>query len=350
MSTKMRKLEHIDIALKRDVEFKKTTGFEDIGFEGVELVYKTLPEVDKKEIDCSVEFMGKGFSAPIMVSAITGGAEGTERINRDIARACQELGIGMGLGSQRAMLEHPELAYTYRVRDIAPDIFLAGNLGVVQAKNYNISDIEKVVRGIGADALALHMNAAQEAIQPDGTTDFRDCLDVIRKLSEKLGVPVFVKEVGSGVSREIAQELSKTNIKAIDIAGVGGTSWTKIEYLRSGKDNHVYSEFGIPTVMSILETRSVFKGDIIASGGIRNGLQVVKALVLGASLCGIALPILKAQNRGGSEGVKKYLDSVIDEIRTGMFLLGAKRVKDLKGMDYILTGKTREWVEQRKLV
>lgn len=350
MSIKDRKLDHINISLKKNVEFKnKKTGLGDINFRGVELAYKTLPEIDKEKIICKTKFLGKDFSAPLMVAGITGGVEKAKKINRDIAKACEEVGIGMGLGSQRAMLEKPELSSTYEVRKYAPNIFLAGNIGVTQASSYSLLEIEHALETIEADALAVHVNAAHEAIQPEGTTNFSKGIKTISQLAKNLSYPIIVKEVGSGVSYEVAAELAKTSIKAIDVGGAGGTSWTGIEYLRTKKKKHTYWDYGIPTAVSILEVKKAFGGKIIATGGIRSGLDVVKACVLGADLCGVALPVLKAQHKGGARGVEKYLENLIDEIKTGMFLLGAKKFSDLKKKKYVLLGKTKEWVEQRKL-
>ncbi len=349
MAIKDRKLDHINLSLKKNVEFKnKKTGLGDVNFGGVDLVYKTLPEIDKEKVKCGTKFMGKDFSAPIMVAAITGGVKKAKKINRDIATACEKVGIGMGLGSQRAMLEKPELVDTYKVRKYAPNIFLAGNIGVAQASSYSTLEIEHALETIEADALAVHVNAAHEAIQPEGTTDFSKGIKTISRLAKNLSYPIIVKEVGSGVSYEVAEKLAKTDIKAIDVGGAGGTSWTGIEYLRTKKKKHTFWDYGIPTAVSVLEVRKAFEGEIIATGGIRSGLDVVKACVLGADLCGVALPVLKAQHRGGTKAVEKYLENLIDEIKTGMFLLGAKRFSDLKKKKYVLLGTTKEWIEQRK--
>lgn len=322
-----RKEEHIDIALKENVFFRQKT----TELEKIQLEYNCLPEISLDEVDCSTEFLGKKFSAPLMVSALTGGIERAKKINKDIARACQKLGIGMGLGSQRAMLENPELKETYWVRDVAPDIFLAGNIGATQLKEYSAEQLEKALEEVKADALAIHLNAAQEAIQPDGTPDFRNAFEKINEVSKALSRPVFVKEVGHGIGWIVARKLAKTNIKAIDVQGAGGTSWTGIESLRGNREiGKTFWDFGIPTAVSIYECRREFKGKIIASGGIRSGLDIIKAIILGADLGGIALPVLKAQAEGGAQGVEEYLQRIIREIRIGMFLLNAKTIEDLR--------------------
>ncbi|MDD5163375.1 MAG: type 2 isopentenyl-diphosphate Delta-isomerase [Candidatus ainarchaeum sp.] len=332
MQTQNRKTEHLKIACSENVQFReKTTGLEKIGFKGIDLEYKTLPEINKKEISLQAEFLGKKFSAPIIVEAITGGTEEARQINRDIAGACEELGIGMGLGSMRAMIENPALKETYFVRDIAPKIFLAGNIGAAQLLQYPIEKIEKAIEEIKADALAIHLNAAQEALQKEGDTNFKGVLNAIEKISAKLSKPVYVKEVGHGIGFSVAKKLAKTKIKAIDVAGAGGTSWTGIDSLRGNKElGETFWDYGIATAESIVQCRKAFKKKIIASGGIRTGLDIAKAIALGADMAGIALPVLKAQQEAGKEGVKKYLEKIIEELRIAMFLSGAKSLKELK--------------------
>ena len=333
MGIEKRKEDHLDIALKKDVSFRRepahwrnTTQLEEIRLE-----YNCLPDMALEEVDCSTEFLGKKFSAPLMVSAITGGVPRAKKINRDIAEACQTLGIGMGLGSQRAMLENAELKDTFCVRDIAPDIFLAGNIGASQLKDYSVEQLRAGIDSVGADALAIHLNAAQEAVQPDGTPDFRGALKRIDTVSMRLGKPVYVKEVGHGIGWIAARELAKTGIKAIDVQGAGGTSWTAIDSMRGNKEiGETFWDFGIPTAVSVYECRKEFKGPIIASGGIRSGLDIVKGIILGANMGGIALPVLKAQQKAGSKGVQEYLERIIREIRIAMFLLDARTLNGLK--------------------
>ncbi|MDO8624461.1 MAG: type 2 isopentenyl-diphosphate Delta-isomerase, partial [Candidatus Diapherotrites archaeon] len=268
-------------------------------------------------------------------------------INKNVAKAVEELHLGLGVGSQRAMIEKPDLAPTYMVRDVAPSCFLAGNIGVYQLKNYETGQLEEMLSLIGADALAVHLNAAQEAVQKEGDTDFSDCVAAIDRVARKLSVPVYVKEVGHGISLEVAKKLSKTAIAAIDVQGVGGTSWTAIEGLRGNPEvGKTFWNFGIPTAVSIVLVKKAFKGPVIASGGIRNGLDVAKSLVLGADLASMAIPALQAQNTGGSDGVKKRLGTVLEEVRIACYLLGCKNLAELKKQKPILTGKTRDWLEQ----
>jgi len=304
---------------------------EEISFKNIDLSYRALPELDKKDIRIATEFLGVKFKAPIMIEAITGGVEESKKINKDLAKACEEIGIGMGLGSQRAMIENPSLKKTYFVRDVAPNIFLAGNIGVTELGKYSVGKIEHAIEDIKADALAIHINAAQAVMQPEKETDFRGRLKEIRKITKQFRKPVYVKEVGHGIGFETARELAKTGIKAIDVAGAGGTSWTAIDSLRGNKRlGETFWDFGIPTAESIMQCRKAFKGKIIASGGIRNGLDCAKAIAIGADLCGLALPTLKAQQKGGYKEVKKLLERIIDELRIAMFLTGAKELKQLK--------------------
>ena len=347
MPERDRKVEHLRICSTQDVQFREKKP----GFDDVELMYTALPEKRlKDEIDTRTTFLGHKFSAPLMVSGMTGGTAMARPINRDIAVVCEELGIGMGLGSQRRMLEKPALLDTYYVRDVAPSIFLAGNLGATQARDYPLEKIEKMLQDVGADALAIHLNPGQEAVQPEGEPDFKGCLKTIDLLSRKLSKPVYVKEVGHGISLETARLLAKTKIKAVDVAGAGGTSWIGVDSLRGKKElGETFWDFGVPTVAALLETRQAWKGPIIASGGIRHGLDIVKAVVMGADLGELAQPVIKAHAEGGREGVKKLLSRLVEEIRVGMFMVGAKNVKELKGKKFVVTGYTKDWLDQRRI-
>jgi isopentenyl-diphosphate delta-isomerase len=359
--TEKRKLEHIDICLKKRVSFTgKTTLLEDM-----DLVYSALPELDMKGISTGTSFLGRRFSSPFMASAMTGGAKKAGKINRDVAKACQSLGIGMELGSQRAMLEKPELASTYMVRDVAPDIFLAGNIGVTQLRDYSVTELRSAMSLIGADALCVHVNAAQEIVQPEGSHDFRGGLKMIAKVSGSLKLPVIVKEVGHGISKEIAGKLSKTKVAAIDIQGAGGTSWVAVDSLRGrsrsakpsagmakggGVEGAIFRNVGIPTAASLFEVRSAFKRPVIASGGIRTGLDAAKCIAAGASLCGLAMPILKAQAKGGSKAVEKAFIKLDRELKTAMFMTCSTDIKRLSKAEYTVSGCLREWLEQRKVI
>ncbi len=340
-----RKSDHIDIVLNKDVNHKKTTGLENI-----ELNYCSLPEIDLDDVNISTEFLGKSLSAPIIISGMVGGIEKAKNINKRIAVSAQNVGIGMGLGSQRSMLKDSKLKSTYIVKDVAPDILLIGNIGIIQLKKYELETIEKMIEDVQADALAIHINAAQEAIQPEGDTNFSDCISIIDEISRELSKPVYVKEVGNGISYEVAKELAKTKIKAIDVQGVGGTSWTAIEGIRGDFEiGKTFWDFGIPTAISIYSCRKAFKGKIIASGGIRTGLDIVKSIILGADLGGFATPIIKIDNFGGVKEIEKFLNRIIREIKISCYLLGCKNIKELKNITPIITGETKKWIEEIEL-
>lgn len=341
-----RKKDHLELCAKKDVSFhKKTTLLEE-----VELSYKALPELSMSEIDLSTTFLGKKFSFPFLVSAITGGAQVSKKVNLEIASACQEIGIGMGLGSMRAMIQQPSLMETYFVRDVAPDIFLTGNIGAAQLKQFTPDTVNEALDAIEADALAIHVNAAQEAVQPEGDVDFSGVISKIAEYSDKIKVPVYVKEVGHGISFEVAQALKETNIQAIDVQGAGGTSWTAVDALRHKKGfGLIFRDFGLPTAVSLIETKSALVGTnkkIIASGGIRTGIDAVKALVLGADLVGCALPILQAQQTKGIKGIKEYLLGFKKEMQITSFLIGCKDINEIHSEKALLLGKLKEWVKE----
>jgi len=340
-----RKIDHLKLSATKDVSFREKTTL----FECVELNYKCLPQISMSEVNLETEFLGKKFSFPFMASAITGGAQASKKINLDIAQACEEIGIGMGLGSMRAMIQHPSLTETYFVRDVAPNIFLAGNIGAAQLKQFSPDDINGALGAIEADALAIHLNAAQEAVQPEGDADFSGLVEKIIDYADKISVPVYVKEVGHGVSYEIAFALKDSNIKAIDVQGAGGTSWTAVDSLRHKNGfGEIFREFGLPTAVSLMQVKSALHGTakkVIASGGIRNGVDAVKALVLGADMCANAMPILKAQNKDGSDAIKKYLFGLKKEMEIASFLVGCKNIAELHAEKPIILGKLKEWIE-----
>lgn len=326
MKIKDRKLDHLKICTEENVESGKT------GLEDISLVHKALPEVDYDKIDMGVEFLGKKLNYPIIFEAMTGGVSEASRINKDVASVAQEYGIGFGVGSQRAALEHPDLEDTFKVRDVAPDIFLVGNIGAVQLNyGYSVKECAKAVEMIGADALALHLNPLQEVVQIEGNKNFSGLTKKINEVAKKLGKPVIVKETGCGISYETASALK---VAAFDVGGTGGTSWSLVESHRSeglGKElGKTFSNWGIPTADSIREVTRIGT-PVIASGGIRTGIDAAKALALGADCVGIALPILKSWTAGGKQGVTDYLDGFISELRIAMFLTGAKNVSYLKG-------------------
>lgn len=322
--TSSRKLEHVRICLDRKVEFGKSNGFE-----RYELVHNALPETSLGMIDTSTEFLGKGLRLPFFIEAMTGGSPGTEKINRNLAMAAEELGIGMGLGSQRAMLEDPGMAYTYDVRDVAPGILLLGNIGAIQLSRYSIGEIRGLVRDIKADGLAVHLNAAQELSQPEGDRDWKGVLANIEELCRKADFPVVVKETGCGISGDVAGKLECADVSCIDVAGAGGTSWIRVEHYRGSDTAKAFFEWGIPTAESLKQCRETVKIPLMASGGIRTGLECAKALAMGASLAGLALPLLRPATES-HKAVARRLERLAGELRKAMLLAGVRNVGGLR--------------------
>ena len=334
-----RKLEHLLICKNYDVEFKdKTTGFEDI-----ELVHNALPEVDKNEIDLSTSVFGKKLDSPLFITAITGGHPASKDINKQLAIVAEQNNIALGVGSQRAACEHPELADTYSVvRENAPDCLLVGNIGAPQL---NLS--KKAVEILDADILAIHLNPLQESIQPEGDLDARGYLDLISKITDLVDIPVMAKETGCGISAETAKQLADAGVSFIDVEGAGGTSWAAVETYRS--DDKYYGElfwdWGIPTAISTAEVVNTVDVPVISSGGIRTGLEAAKAIALGADSVGMALPFLKKSI--SQEDLNQFIKKFNDSLRIAMFLVGANNIEELKQSKLVISGKTKQWLEDR---
>lgn len=324
--TASRKVQHVKIVLEKNVQHTTPTGFDDVHF-----LHYALPELNYSDIDTSVTFLKRKFSLPFMVLSMTGGHESVEKINKDLALACEEKGIVMGVGSQRAMIERPELEKTFKVKDVAPKVFLCGNIGGYQLTKYPFEKIETMVSSIEADALCIHLNPLQEIVQPEGDRNWQGVLKAVEKTCDKLGIPVIAKEVGAGINAEVCKELENAGVSAIDVSGTGGTSWAGIEVHRKGADaGNLYWNWGVPTVTALIEAAKTVKIPLIASGGVRNGLHVAKAIRLGATLAGGASPFLKAQSTDGSEGVKKEIEKWETELKIAMFLTRSKNLQALK--------------------
>ncbi len=336
--TRNRKTDHIKVCMEEDVEFdRKTTMLEEV------FLPKTVPNLDLENVDTSTKFLGQETAAPVFVNSITGGGEKSKKINEDIAAACEELGLGMALGSQRAMLEDESLVKTYDVRKDYNPAFLLGNIGIAQLGEYTVEELNWLVEEINGDGLFVHINPAQEAVQPEGDTDFRGLLDRLKEVSRKMNYPVIAKQVGEGISRDTAQKLSKMDLYGVDVGGAGGSDWTKIEHLRS-EDSYgkTFESWGIPTAQSLIEVQEVFpEGKAMATGGIRSGLDVAKSVALGADVCGIALPVLRVQQRNGEEGVRKLLEDIVEELRITMFLTDCKNIDELRSIEPKLSPKLR---------
>jgi isopentenyl-diphosphate delta-isomerase len=344
--TELQKKAHLDLCATENVAFRNRTTL----LENVQLMHRSLPELSLDAIDTSVELLGKRLKAPLIIAAMTGGTERALKINTELAAIAEANGYGFGLGSQRAMLDTTEAAYTYRVRDNAPTVLLLGNIGVVQARDCDTSVLESLVKSVEADALCVHMNPAMEVIQSQGDRNFFGCVDTFARLVNELSVPVVAKETGSGVSLEVARELSALGVKTIDVSGAGGTSWVGVEAMRAvGADREVGErlwDWGIPTAASVdYANRCSMK--VIATGGIFNGLDVARCIALGASAAGIARPVLKFFHQGGSAKAEAYLKSVQKELATVMLLCGARTVAELKRVPRVITGELRFWLEHQ---
>lgn len=327
-----RKVEHLRINLEETVQFFEVS----TGLEKYRFAHQALPELDLGAIDTALTLFGKQLRAPLLVSSMTGGASEAERINRNLAAAAQETGIAMGLGSQRAAIADPSLARTYRVRDVAPDILLFANLGAIQLNyGFGIAECQRAIEMIDADALILHLNPIQEAVQDHGNTNWNGLLAKIETVCRTLEIPVIVKEVGFGISENTARQLVNAGVRAIDVAGAGGTSWAAVEAKRAPnaelqKLAEMFWDWGIPTAESLVQVRRVAPNlPIFASGGIRNGIEIAKCIALGASLVGLASPLLKLANIS-TENTIEGIYALVKQLRVAMFGIGAQNLDALR--------------------
>lgn len=330
--TENRKREHIETVLSSDVDAKGvTTGFDRFFFEHV-----ALPELSLDDIDLSAGLFGKRLEAPLLISSMTGGADRARDINLHLAEAAQDLGIAMGLGSQRAALEREDLADTYRVRSVAPDILLFANVGAVQFNyGYGVDEIRRAVDMIEADAVFLHLNALQEAVQAEGDRDWRGLLGKMEAMIKGVSVPVVIKEVGNGISASLSHKLADLGVAAIDVAGAGGTSWSEVEAHRQPdpfvrRVAHSFAGWGLPTALALIEARQQVPDlPIFASGGLRTGIDVAKALRLGASVCGVAAPVLGSATDTAT-AVNERMAALIAELRITAFCTGSSDISAIR--------------------
>jgi len=339
-----RKKDHLALCAGDNVNFREKTSL----FEQVELVHNALPELHADAVDSSVTLLGKKLSAPIVVAAMTGGTDEAAQINQDLARAADSLGLGFGLGSQRAMFVRPHTAWTFKVREHAPNVLLLGNLGVVQARQMTTEQIATLCRETGSDALCVHLNPAMEIVQPGGDRDFSGGLDTIKRLVEELPIPVVVKETGCGLSRGVASLVRAAGVKHVDVSGSGGTSWVAVEAHRAVDpgERELADElwdWGIPTAASLVQLQGLGL-QVIATGGLRSGSDVAKAVALGASAGGLAAPILKAHRAGGYDGALTFLRRLIHTVRSIMLLTGSRTIGDLQRAPRILGPALARWV------
>lgn len=339
--TKRRKIEHIEICLEEEVQCQRSTMFEDIEF-----VHNALPEIDKDSIDLTTNFFGLRASAPLVIAAMTGGHPRTKGINQRLASAAEELGIPIGVGSQRAAVEDPSLADTFTiVRESAPSVPVIANIGAT-----HVNAAPKAVEMIDADILAIHLNPLQEAIQPEGDCNSIGALESIATIVDLVDIPVIIKETGAGISSDVAKRLEEVGVVGVDVGGVGGTSWAGVEYFRAQKEDDdlkaqlglEYWNWGIPTALSAIMVLDSTELDVIATGGIRTGLDIAKALALGATAAGVAQPLLRQAVHGSSLDVVVELERFLEGLTVAMYLTGSQKVEDLSSKQLILSGKLVE--------
>ena len=338
-----RKADHLDLCATDEVAFRQRTTL----LECVRLVHQSLPETSYDNVDTRVRLLGKELRAPLIIAAMTGGHERAAEINQALASIANELGYAFGLGSQRAMQKRPETSWTYQVRERAPDALLFGNVGVVQARDMTTEEVAAMVDAVGADALCVHMNPAMELVQPEGDRDFTGGLQTFQRLWSELEVPVIAKETGNGISREVASKLRAIGIRHADTSGAGGTSWVGVETLRAEGEGRALGEalwdWGIPTAASV--HYCVDAGlTTIATGGIRHGMDVARAIALGASCAGIARNVYQAFLEGGEDGARSFLLRIERELRSIMLLCGARTIEELQRAPRIVSGELRDWI------
>jgi isopentenyl-diphosphate delta-isomerase len=350
----LRKDDHLNITLQHPSHSLETSWLEHIT-----LIHNAFPPINFKEIETSTTFLGRSIAAPLILGALTGGTPKGQEINEQIATLAEQFQIPMMLGSQRIALEHPQTIETFSIaRKKAPTALLIANIGIAQLTTLQtVEDLEKLVQVIEADAIAVHLNPLQEVIQPRGDTDFKNYLPAllaVRDLARQLHIPLIVKETGAGLSREVVQMLIDHGISILDVAGRGGTSFSMIEHYRATQMQDIvrstagetFRNWGVPTAASIIEARSISPPSmqIIGSGGIRTGLDIAKALTIGADLCAIAKPLL---DHGST--LQTYIETIIYELKVAMFLTGQKTPLDLRQNSFIVQSPLKDWLEQRNI-
>ena len=332
-TTPTRKADHLRINLEENVAAKGIT----TGFESYRFIPRALPEIDLEQVDTGVRLFGRRLDAPLFISCMTGGTPQAARINRTLAQVAQQRRLALGLGSGRVLLEHPEVLPTFRVRPLAPDTLIFANLGAVQLnRGVSVDQCRRLVAMIEADALVLHLNALQEALQPEGDTCFGGLLERIADLCRRIEVPVIAKEVGWGIAPDVVSSLLAAGVAAVDVAGAGGTSWSEVERHRISDPVRrrvaaAFAGWGLPTAEAVRLARLAAPGRLIfASGGIRDGMDVAKALALGADMVGIAGGFLRAAALG-HDAALELAEVCVETLRTTMFCLGTPTVSDLQG-------------------
>jgi isopentenyl-diphosphate delta-isomerase len=346
-----RKADHLALCAEEDVGFHRTSTL----LECVHLVHDALPDMKLSDVDLSITLFGKALRAPLIIASMTGGTDEAGRINRELASIAEERGYGFGLGSQRAMHVRPGTGESYRVRDVAPTTLVLGNVGVVQARAMTTSEVRVLVDEVGANALCIHLNPAMELVQPGGDRDFGHGLDTLRRLARDLGVPVVVKETGCGLSPAVGRRLREVGIQHVDVSGAGGTSWVGVETRRAASEGdraaqglgEAFWDWGVPTGASVALLAPMGFDTIVATGGVATGLDVARAVALGASAAGIARPILRAlMSAEGRAGALSKLDSIESELRAAMLLTGCRDLAALRRAPRVILDPLTSWVSQ----
>ncbi len=343
MSISERKTSHLDLCAEDDVEARGKTSL----LEDVEFFHDSLPELCVDEIDLSMKLFGRQMKAPLLITGMTGGAARAGEINQILAAVAETLGIAFGVGSQRAMLNNPELLATYQIRHIAPSIPIFGNIGAVQAAQLSIQQAQDLIGLIDADALCIHLNPGQEIIQPEGDRDFRGCLDGITRLVQELSTPIIVKETGSGLSPRTLDRLKTAGVQWVDTSGAGGTTWIGVETLRATPEKQgvgeLFWDWGVPTAASIVYAKRR-EFNVIGSGGLRTGMDAARAIALGASLAGMALPWLRAAHEGGTADALRFGQTTIDSLLTACLLTGSANIAELQQAPKLLGSRLQQWL------
>jgi isopentenyl-diphosphate delta-isomerase len=341
-----RKQSHFDLCATQPVEFTTTTTM----LEDVTLVPHSLSSTQFESIDLTTQFMGKQLRAPLMITGMSGGTENTGKFNRELAAVAEQYGLAFGVGSQRVMLRNPAARESFQLRDVAPTALILGNIGIAQARELTEQQLRCLVSDISADGLCIHLNTPMELVQEAGDHDFRGSLDAIKRCVQIFGERLMIKETGCGVDYQTAEALAGVGIKYIDVAGAGGTSWVKVEALRNRAQRQLgtaLAEWGIPTAASLCEVRRVAGVQYVGSGGIRTGTDVAKVLTLGATLAGIALPIMRAWVSGGRTAAAQYVEDLLLELRAVTMLCGCSKTSELALQHPVIDGRLREWCMSR---
>jgi isopentenyl-diphosphate delta-isomerase len=346
-----RKADHLALCAEGDVGFRRASTL----LECVQLVHDALPDMKLSDVDLSVKLFGKTLRAPIIIASMTGGTDEAGRINRELASIAEERGYGFGLGSQRAMHARPGAGDSYRMREVAPTTLILGNVGVVQARSMTTSEVRVLVDEVGANALCVHLNPAMELIQPGGDRDFGHGLDTLGRLARDLGLPVVVKETGCGLSPAVGSRLREVGIDHVDVSGAGGTSWVGVETRRAADAGdgaaqalgNAFWDWGVPTAASVALLAPLGFETIVATGGVASGLDVARALALGASAAGIARPLLRALMSAEGRGAAiAHLEAVEAELRAAMLLTRCRDVATLRRAPRVVMEPLASWVAQ----